>query len=318
MNENLAEQLYLIKNDEYHPYMLDYIYEFQDAFLEIFPTARIMPGRFISTKRQFLRLFRYAYGRLPMGLRFSCHLSLRNEASFAVVCGGDFAYCLPSAIFSNRNYLYMFDHWPHANEILIDWVRLFSINKIFFSALQSAELFNQSLGEERGIWVPEGIYPKRYELFSYHQKSIDVVEMGRRNEDYHGKIAPALNQCSYNHFFGRTPVNPLPKSKISICFPSAVTHPERSGYISTMTLRYLQSMISKCLIVGEAPYDMKYLFDYYPVVEADTDNPGDQLVYILRNFGDYIPLIEKNYQTVMEKHLWSNRMEIIRPYLQPR
>jgi len=83
-----------------------------------------------------------------------------------------------------------------------------------------------------------------------------------------------------------------------------------------MTLRYLQSIVSKCLIVGSLPYDMRRLFDYNPVVEADLNNPEDQILDILRNFPDYIPLIEKNYASVIAQHQWSSRMETIRQHLQ--
>lgn len=307
--------LRLIKNVEYHPFMLDYLYEFQRGFLEAFPEARVTPGRFIGVKQQALRVFRQLYGRLPGKYRFSAKFPRRREASFAVLCGGDFAYCLPSALLSTRNYLYMFDAWPHGNAILLDWVKFFSIDKIFFSALQSTETFNRMLGEQKGVWVPEGIHPKAYHFLPYEKKTLDVVEFGRRHEEYHTQIAPALIAGSFKHYFERGRINPLAQAKVSICFPSSITHPERSGDISTMTLRYLQSMLSKCLVVGERPYDMQYLFDYDPVIKADLDDPAGQLLDILHNYSDYIPLIERNFTTVMTQHQWSNRMEMIRPHL---
>lgn len=308
--------LRLVKNLEYHPFMLDYIYEFQQAFIEAFPQSRVIPGRFITVKRQGLRVIRHLYRRLPERWRFSAKLYRRTEASFAVLCGGDFAYCLPSALTSERNYIYVFDAWPQAYEMFLNGVKFFSIDKIFFSALQSAELFNNALGEKRAIWIPEGIYSDAYYYLPYEQKIIDVVEFGRRYEKYHARVTPALAARPCSHYFARGMLNPLPQSKISICFPSSTTHPERSGYISTMTLRYLQSMVSKCLIVGELPYDMQYLFDYDPVIKADLDDPAGQLFDILDNYPDYIPLIEKNFQTVMHNHQWSNRMEMIRPHIE--
>jgi hypothetical protein len=71
----------------------------------------------------------------------------------------------------------------------------------------------------------------------------------------------------------------LANSKISICVPSDITHPERTGNISTITNRYLQSMASKCLILGKLPHDMLHLFDYNHIIEIDEENPVLQIVF---------------------------------------
>ena len=99
----------------------------------------------------------------------------------------------------------------------------------------------------------------------------------------------------------------LARSRISICVPSNITHPARAGDVETMTIRYLQSMVSKCLVVGYAPKEMIELFGYNPVVEIDMENPADQLLDILNNFVKYTPLIEKNYNSVLKNHTWRQR-----------
>jgi hypothetical protein len=104
----------------------------------------------------------------------------------------------------------------------------------------------------------------------------------------------------------------LAKTKISICVPSSVTHPERSGNIETMTIRYLQSMVSKCLIVGHAPKEMIDLFGYNPVIEIDFTNPVGQIESILNNYNSYTALIEKNYNEVIQHHTWQCRWEQIK------
>jgi hypothetical protein len=302
---------------EYHPFMLDYIYEFEKSFLEIFPETKLKKGNLILLKRKMLRAFRHIYSHLPVK-NIKLPRYMKQGKSFSILCGSDFAYCIPSCFFSEENYLYIFDHWPWANQVLVDWVNLFSIDKVFFSALQSTELFNEHFNAEkpRGVWVPEGIYAQNYYAQTPAQKDIDVIEFGRRYETYHEKISPVLSKMGYTHYFQRGKINdPLSRSKISICFPSSITHPERSGYISTMTLRYLQSMISKCLVVGKMPYDMQFLFDYNPIIEVDDDYPDKQILDILRSYSDYLPLIEKNYQTVMGHHLWAHRLKAIQQHI---
>jgi hypothetical protein len=311
--------LTLVENVEQHAFMLDYIYEFQAGFAAAFPEAKVEPARHIQLKRQALRLFRNTYRHLPLqSLGFGVPGVRRQGKAFSVMCGNDFAFCLPSCFTAEESYIYIFDAWPRDSAVLVDWARLFGIKKVFFSALQSCELFNRAMGEqpERGIWVPEGFQAEEYFHWPYEKKDIDVIEFGRRNEPYHRAIAPALAQAGFSHFDKRGRVHaPLARSRVSICFPSSITHPERSEHVSTMTLRYLQSMASKCLVVGSMPHDMRQLFDYPAVIEANLDKPGEQLVDILRHFDEYIPLIERNYETVTKHHQWSNRMETIRQHI---
>ena len=109
----------------------------------------------------------------------------------------------------------------------------------------------------------------------------------------------------------------LARSKISICFPSSMTHPDRAGDVETMTTRYLQSMISKCLVLGHAPAEMVELFGYNPVVEMDMADPAGQIVEMLRDYASYLPFIEKNFSLVSEDHTWAKRWDRMAQVLFP-
>jgi hypothetical protein len=82
-----------------------------------------------------------------------------------------------------------------------------------------------------------------------------------------------------------------------------------------MTSRYLQSMISKCLIVGHAPSEMVRLLGYNPVVEMDTGNPSAQLADLLNRYEDFTHLIERNYEEVLKNHTWASRWTEIKRLL---
>lgn len=308
--------------------MLDYIRYFQSAFLAAFPDATETAATSIDFKRQLLRLFRRTYRHLPLrGLRAPA--GRHGGRLFTAICGNDFAYCLPHYLRSGRKFIYIFDAWPRNNLVLVDWVRLLSIEKVFFSALQSSELFNSCFppGDKRGVWVPEGIISEPYRHVPYQKKNIDVLEFGRRFDWYHDRITDSLRSSGFTHAYNtgkygtvhmsekQQVVDAFARSKISICFPSSITHPQRAEHISTMTLRYLESMLSKCLVVGSRPLDMQFLFDHNPIIEVDKTNPAGQLAEILRNYNDYIPLIEKNYESALNGHLWSHRMKVIREHI---
>jgi hypothetical protein len=172
-------ELTLIENVEQHAFMLDYIYEFQAGFAKAFPEAKVEPAKRIALKRQALRVFRNTYRHLPLGaLGLGLPGRRRQGKTLSVMCGNDFAYCLPSCFTSAESYIYIFDAWPRDNRVLVDWVRLFGIKKVFLSALQTTELFNQNMGEgePRGVWVPEGFQAENYFHWPYHRKDIDVIE----------------------------------------------------------------------------------------------------------------------------------------------
>lgn len=175
-------------------------------------------------------------------------------------------------------------------------------------------------------WVAEAIDAKLYSFEAYNKKDIDVLELGRRYELYHNSIKASLGQLKIKHLYvqrdgkiifadRRSFLNGLARTKISVCVPSSISHPEIAGNISTVALRYLQSMASKCLILGYMPDEMKYLFDYNPIIIIDMENPVTQIQSILQDYDSYIPLIEKNYQYLLKHHTWDERIKTMNLFL---
>ena len=231
--------------------------------------------------------------------------------------GPDFGKVLPFCYLSGNTYAYFFDIWPKFFDETEKFLKNSSINQVFFSSLYATIYFKEK-GFNNVTWIPEGVSSQEYKYDSFEKKDIDVLELGRKYKFIHDKIVGVLSKNNKTHFyekeigksvfFGKESfISGMARSKISICFPKSETHPEVAGPVSTMTNRYLQSMASKCLVVGSESDEMKYLFDYPAVVHLNTDNPADHLLEILDNYDDYQDLIEKNYHSVLENHTWSNR-----------
>jgi hypothetical protein len=221
--------------------------------------------------------------------------------------------------------LWMYDAWEPLFDEIEKTIRAYKINVVFTASKQSADYFNTlNIPNFKSHWIPEGIDVSQYQFIPYHERTTDVLQLGRKWNEYHEKIKGIENRFVYKYekkagqiifpkredfLFG------LANSKISICVPSDITHPERTGNISTITNRYLQSMASKCLILGKLPHDMLHLFDYNPIIEIDEENPVVQIESILANFDRYIPLIEKNYKVVKDFHNWDNRVTQIENFI---
>ena len=249
-----------------------------------------------------------------------------KSSVFAVLMGPDFSKCLPYFLFNKNKNLYVFDAWPSNHNLIIKFLKFFKVKNVFFTSSQATKIIKDQVRNTNCFWVPEGILPESYKSFHYKDKTIDVLALGRRFNTYHEQIVKCLKSNNKLYLYEKERGNVifptrngfiegLAKSKISICVPSSITHPDRSGNIETMTIRYLQSMASKCIIVGHAPKEMITLFGYNPVIEIDRKNPENQIISILNNYADYYPLIEKNYEMVLKNHTWKNRWKTMKEIL---
>jgi hypothetical protein len=244
----------------------------------------------------------------------------REHDYFAVMMDLDVSRVAPWFMRDARKSVYMFDAWPAKHREILDLVDSWGVQYAFVSSSQAAARLGQLSERCTFIWVPEGIDPHRYQQRSLHERDIDVLQLGRKYDAYHSAIEPALRRAGKTYVYEKAKgslifptraefVSGLARSRISICVPSSVTHRERAGDIETMTVRYLQSIVSKCLVVGHAPAEMIELFGYNPVVEIDMDAPEEQIISLLEGYDEWIPLIEKNYAVVTASHTWDKRWE---------
>ncbi len=217
--------------------------------------------------------------------------------------------------------LWTYDVWEPDYPEVERLVRKSGVNMLLLSSYQATEHFkNLNISGCEVKWIPETIDTSDYKVKSWDERSIDVLSFGRSWLKYHNRIVDGCESSGINYVYQErsaghdVAVNGLRKnlqfptwdsfveglsdSKICICFPRCMTHPALAGNVSTLTIRYLQAMASKCLILGSAPLDVKHLFDYNPVIEVDWTDPAGQIRSIIENPERYYALIDKNYNAV--------------------
>jgi hypothetical protein len=216
--------------------------------------------------------------------------------------------------------VYVFDCWPSAYDRWEAFFRRQRMRITFVSARQSAERMRQRVPGLEAIWMPEGIELARYKPDKpLRERTIDVLEMGRRMPAYHEKIRDHCAARGYVHKYEATRgqwvfateeefYRGLSDSKISICFPSSMTHPDRAGDVETMTLRYLESIACRSIVVGHCPAELRDLFGFDPVIAADATDPAAQLDHILTNLGDYEDSLDRNLTRLREVGTWDVRV----------
>jgi hypothetical protein len=225
---------------------------------------------------------------------------------------------------------FCFDIWPPRWP---KWEAMFRRHRVrvaFFTARQSAEEFARRIPGMECLWVPEATDPrylKPEKLLT--ERSIDVLEMGRRYDAYHDLITPRLAAAGRRHLFERVKGEMIytrfadtaagyGDAKVALAFPSALTHPERSGPVETVTMRYYEIMASRCLLVGRCPAELRDDFGYNPVVEADMDRAADQIEGILADVGRYQELVDRNHRTTLERGTWDARFATVLSELRRR
>jgi hypothetical protein len=229
--------------------------------------------------------------------------------------------------YANQIIPYCFDCWPGSWE---SWQLFFKKNQIstaFFSSRQVADYFSQTNSQLKCIWIPEATDPREYvHMIPLMNRSIDVIEMGRKYDSYHSTIEQSLSRNNKNHLYEKKTgqiifntrkklIVALSQSKISICFPASITHPSKAEGIETVTHRYFESIASKCLIIGYCPDELRDLFGYNPIIDAQLDAGSNQILDILARIGEYQELVDKNYHRLLEIGTWETRVNTIRQEL---
>jgi hypothetical protein len=227
----------------------------------------------------------------------------------------------------------LWDVWPSTWERMYDSFRLLDVKTVLVTSKQVASMINRET-DIHAYWIPEGINSTLYHKGDVLEKRTnDVFEMGRQMPAYHEMLVE-LNEKSVIHGLTTSNINAngtlndkkvafsneelyelMSQSKVMVCFPQCDTNPARAGDIETLTLRYWEAMLSRCVMVGRSPAELIDFIGYDPVINVDWDHPQQQLIDLLNHIGDYQELVDKNLKVALEMGSWEKRMPLIKKYL---
>lgn len=230
--------------------------------------------------------------------------------------------------------LWTYDVWEPDFKRVEELVNKSKLDLLLLSSYQATAHFKKlNLRNCKVHWVPETIDVHAYQHKAWKDRSINILSFGRSWQQYHEVIVDGCEKHQINYQYQErsathdVAVHGLKKklqfpttadftagladSQICICFPRCVTHPALAGEVSTLTIRYLQAMASKCVILGAAPKEITQLFDYNPVIEVDWEKPVEQIRHILDYPEAYMAIVEKNYQMVHQHFHHQNAIDQI-------
>lgn len=173
-------------------------------------------------------------------------------------------------------------------------------------------------------YVPEALAPHRYPAAvpPLADRSLHVLELGRRDESWHRVVSSALKANGFVHRFEASPgqiIFPtsleldeaLRQTLVSVCFTRRRTHPESAGTVDAITHRYLESMAFGCVLLGESPMDLIDLIGHDPGVQVDAHDPASQLLELLAEPAKLQPLVDANRHWVRNAGTWVSRTTAI-------
>lgn len=216
---------------------------------------------------------------------------------------------------------WVYDCWPAQWDRWEALLRRHGVRLAFFSSRQATQEFGRRLPGVSCMWIPEAVDPGSYDPSQrLHVRSIDVLELGRRSEPLHRRLESALRSRGMHHAF-QQPGAPrmyasqealrgaLARTRLLVCLPKAVTHPEAAGGLETVTHRYFEGMASGCVLVGQCPAELRDLWGFDPVVPLDPSEPERTVLDALQRIDSHQALVDRNLQRLREVGTWRHRAE---------
>lgn len=211
---------------------------------------------------------------------------------------------------------FFWDCWPCFYDKVESWLKKHKVKTAIFTSSQEMTEIKRRLPSLNVIHCPEGVDTSIYkEGKELKYRDIDILEFGRPNNIISSNI-PLLNTVRTAEISPRLSDQELREmmenAKITICFPRNITHPEETGNVETLTQRYWEAMLSRMVIIGHCPQELKDLIGYNPVIEYDYSTEAtSQIENILCHIEDYQTLVDKNRYAALKHGDWKIRMKKI-------
>ena len=223
--------------------------------------------------------------------------------------------------------VYCFDTWETAYD---EWEKIFrqiSPSFIFLAYKHSYEYFSK-------IFDNVHFLPQSMDSEYFHERKCEktrmFMQMGRRSDKIHKMILTymenhGISDTDNNYVYERIKgniIHPNTKdlaeniclTKYFVCAPQSLENRQLTGNVSDVTARFYEAMASKTLIIGYKPYPV--YDELFPkdsmVVLSDSDSDfKEKIDFFENNPSEYERIVNENYNMVMSKHMWKNRLEYV-------
>jgi hypothetical protein len=190
----------------------------------------------------------------------------------------------------------------------------------FFSSRAVASRYSERLPSTACHWVPEAIDHHAYDPGPpLAERGVGILEIGRRWSLFRDRFGKALERCAQRCIGLEGGIvipadrlrSVLADSRVMVCVPKVMTHPDAAGGIETVTYRYFEAMASRCIVLGFCPDELRDLWGFNPVVEVDAETDPDFVAEVVHDCNRYQDLVDRNYERLMQVGLWKHRLQFM-------
>lgn len=217
----------------------------------------------------------------------------------------------------------LWDCWPAYWNTTENWFRKHKVKTAIFTSSLTADHFRKVFPQMNILHCPEGIDTIVYKDGKQLEDRIyDYLEYGRCSRAIDSSLLDERIKVlsSRNEKTGLATreqlADALSDSKVVLALTRQDNQPEIAEGIDTLTQRYWECMLSRCVIIGRAPQELIDLVGYNPVIPIKKDNFNDQILDILEHIEDYQELVDRNRKVALEMGDWKVRMKMVREWLQ--
>jgi len=217
----------------------------------------------------------------------------------------------------------MWDCWPAYFDDIAKFYTRHKVKSSIFTSAQTAQRMQECFPDMNILHCPEAIETRLYKAGkNLTGRKYDYIEYGRcsRIIDTSTFDASIRVISSHNERSGLATremlCDALADSKVVIALTRLDNQPEIAQGIDTLTQRYWECLLSRCVIVGRAPKELVDLMGYDPVINIDMDHFNEQLLDILAHIEDYQPLVDRNRETALRMGDWKLRIRKIMEWLE--
>lgn len=209
----------------------------------------------------------------------------------------------------------IWDCWPHNDENVVNWFTRHNVRTAIFTSSEAANRICKRISELRVMTITEGIDTEKYpEGKLLKDRGVELLSYGRT-------IQSLIEECNEKAIkvLKSPPMgsleSALENSKITIAIPRCDVDRVFTGGQETLTQRYWEGMLSRIVMVGRCPKELKDLIGYDPVIPIDFSDFSGQIKNILSNIEEYQELVDRNRDTALKHASWEIRMNKVMDWL---
>ena len=217
---------------------------------------------------------------------------------------------------------FFWDVWPSNFDKVITWLRKHETKTAIFTSSQAADKVQELFPNMKILAVTEGIDCETYKTGKLlKERKIDFFEYGREIDNavkyaVHNKVNYVKGKRNGKPILSQEElIDNLADAKIVAAYTKRYTNPLEAGDIDTLTQRFWECMLSRCVMIGHAPKELIELIGYNPVVEVDKENPNEQLMQVLQHIEDYQEMVNKNRDSALFFGNWNYSIQRIMSFL---